>query len=73
MNPLYVVANADGVSGLVSNASLDPIMDAGANMITFAGQILSTVVSNPILVVPLGVGFVWYGIGLIRGLFHRAH
>lgn len=71
MNPLMIVATADGVNGLTSYATLDPIFDAAGHMITFAGDLLTKVVANPILVVPLGVGFTWMGISLIRGLFHR--
>lgn len=65
-----MVAEGEGGSFLsnTTHATLEPIFDAGSEMLTFAGQVLNVVVSNPVLVVPLAVSFTYMAINLFKAL-----
>lgn len=61
----------DGVSGVISGLTLDPIFDAAGTLLTHAGEVLKVVVTNPILVLPLAMSALGMCCGLV-GMLRRA-
>ena len=59
---------SDGLSGVVTEISLDPIFDAAGSLIKFGGEMLGVVVSNPILVLPLALSVIGMGCALVHML-----
>lgn len=59
---------SDGISGIVTDVKLDPIFDAAGSLIKFGGEMLSVVVNNPVLVLPLALSVIGMGCALVHML-----
>ena len=63
MNGLTVLASAGGAA-----SSFSSLQSGITNLMTLAGDMLDTVVANPVLVIPLAGSIVGVAIGVVRRL-----
>lgn len=60
---MLTVLTTGGATG-----GIDSVMDAANSLVTFAGNLFSTIIANPILVVFVGASFVGIGLTIVQQL-----
>lgn len=66
--PLVVAAVEGGGEAAANTSSLAPVMDAANELVKFGGNLFSTILENPVLVVFVAAGFVTIGLGIVKKL-----
>lgn len=58
--------------GTAAAGGMSSVMDAAAELVTFAGSLFNTILANPVLVFFVAAGFVGIGLGIVRKLKRTA-
>lgn len=64
---MNVMATDTGSTDLFGN-----VMDAATELVSWGGELLTTIIENPVLVVFVAAGFVSVGLGIVRKLKNTA-
>lgn len=56
----------------VSSTTFDGVLETGTKLVSWGGELISTIVSNPILVTFVAASFVGVGLGIVRKLTRTA-
>jgi len=51
-----------------SSAGFDAVMDAATRLVAWGGELLQTIIENPVLVVFVAASFVSVGLGIVSAL-----
>lgn len=71
MNPLIPMVVAEGAVDTASLSTiLSDITSVLSSAVSWVGTIGTTITSTPILLIGVVLGFVGFGVGLFRRLFH---